>query len=99
MVTALGHVVLEVTRPRPLDGVLLAHVAFKVGHGLDELRAMRSRLGQHGVGLLGTRDHVVSQSLYFTDPDGNVLECYVDGDPAIWRQNPQTVATTRPLAL
>ncbi len=46
-----------------------------------------------------TGDHVVSQSLYFTDPDGHVLECYVDADPAIWRQNPQAVATTRPLAL
>ncbi len=77
----------------------LAHVAFKVGGGLDDLRAMRARLQRHGVRLLGMSDHVVSQSLYFSDPDGNTLECYVDADPAIWRRDPASVATTRPLRL
>lgn len=77
----------------------LAHVAFKVGDRLDDLRGMRERLERHGVPLLGMSDHRVSQSLYFADPDGNVLECYVDGDPAIWREDPTTVATIRPLRL
>ncbi len=85
--------------PTPPDAVGLAHVAFKVGDGLDDLRAMRARLAQHGVPVLRMRDHAVSQSLYFSDPDGNVLECYVDADPAIWRADPATVATTRPLQL
>lgn len=77
----------------------LAHVAFKVGDRLDDLRAMRARLEHHGVPLLGMSDHRVSQSLYFSDPDGNVLECYVDGDPAVWREDPAAVATIRPLRL
>lgn len=77
----------------------LAHVAFKVGDRLDDLRAVRARLERHGVPLLGMSDHRVSQSLYFGDPDGNVLECYVDGDPAVWREDPAAVATIRPLSL
>jgi len=50
--------------PTP-NAVGFAHVAFKVGDALDDLRAMRSRLEQHGVRLGSASDHVVSQSLYF----------------------------------
>ncbi len=88
----------DASRPEP-RAVGLAHVAFKVGDDLDALRAMRARLERHGIRLLGMSDHLVSQSLYFPDPDGNVLECYVDGDPALWREDPRIVATTRPLTL
>jgi catechol 2,3-dioxygenase len=42
---------------------------------------------------------VVSQSIYVNDPDGNNVELYVDADPAIWREKPETVANSRPLAL
>lgn len=77
----------------------LFHVAFRVGSHLDDLRAMRAWLEGHGVIIRGMSDHLVSQSLYFSDPDGNTLECYVDADPAIWREKPELVATTRPLTL
>lgn len=36
---------------------------------------------------------------YSKDPDGNTLECFVDADPAIWRDDPASVATVRPLTL
>lgn len=49
--------------------------------------------------IRGTRDHVVSQSIYCEDPDGNTVELFVDGDPAIWAEDPSTVATTKPLVL
>ena len=75
----------------------LFHVAFRVGSHLDDLR--RARLEGHGVTIRGMSDHLVSQSLYFSEPDGNMLECYVDADPAICREKPELVATTRPLAL
>jgi len=94
--------VMEVGREAPgadPRAVGLAHVAFKVGDHLDDLRAMRERLTRHGVVIRGMSDHAVSQSLYFSDPDGNTLECYVDADPAIWREKPETVATIRPLSL
>lgn len=64
----------------------LAHVAFKVGDRLDELRGMRDRFERRGVPIIGTSDHRVSQSLYFADP-------------AIWREDPTTVATIRSLRL
>ena len=44
-------------------------------------------------------DHRVSQSLTLTDPDGYVIELYVDADPAIWRDDPAAVASGAPLAL
>jgi len=45
------------------------------------------------------RDHVVSQSIYIEDPDGNNIELYVDADPSIWREKPETVANSRSLQL
>jgi catechol 2,3-dioxygenase len=77
----------------PVDNqVGLYHLAFKVGDSLDELRACRAHLAAHGVELDGQSDHRVSQALYCHDPDGIMIELYVDADPAIWRNDPGTVA-------
>jgi catechol 2,3-dioxygenase len=84
--------------PEP-SGLGLYHVAFKVGDSLDELRACKFHLEQHGIPILGASDHGVSQSLYLHDPDGTEIELYVDADPALWRDNPAAVATVRPLQL
>jgi catechol 2,3-dioxygenase len=46
-----------------------------------------------------TRDHIVSQSVYVRDPDGILVEMYVDADPEIWRRDPSKVATVLPLDL
>jgi catechol 2,3-dioxygenase len=70
----------------------LYHLAFKVGDSLDELRAFRDHLDAHGVALAGQADHRVSQALYCHDPDGIMIEVYVDADPAIWRDDPGVVA-------
>jgi catechol 2,3-dioxygenase len=86
--------------PAPLEtAVGLAHVAFKIGDSLDTLRVAKAELDAHGVPIRGIRDHRVSQSIYAEDPDGNVIELYVDGDPALWADDPSTVATVRPLSL
>jgi catechol 2,3-dioxygenase len=86
--------------PSPPDhGVGLAHVALKLGDSLDALREAQGVLEAHGVKIRGVRDHLVSQSIYLEDPDGNTIELFVDGDPAIWAEDPTTVATSRPLAL
>jgi catechol 2,3-dioxygenase len=74
------------------DQVGLYHLAFKVGDSLDELRACRDHLAAHGVAVDGQADHRVSQALYCHDPDGIMIELYVDADPAIWRENPGAVA-------
>ena len=77
----------------------LYHVALKIGDRLEDLRAAKAHLEAHGVQILGIRDHRVSQSIYLNDPDGNGLELFVDGDPAIWRADPKSVATVEPLEL
>ncbi|MFP5410775.1 MAG: VOC family protein [Gammaproteobacteria bacterium] len=79
--------------PPPVDRqVGLYHLAFKVGDSLDDLRACRDHLLAHGVDIDGQSDHRVSQSVYCHDPDGIMIELYVDADPALWRDDPSAVA-------
>jgi len=81
------------------NGTGLAHVALKVGDTLDQLRAVRSHLQSHQVTIDRTVDHRVAHSLYVRDPDENRIELYVDGDPALWREDPATVAHSEPFVL
>ena len=68
----------------------LAHVAFKVGNSLDELRAAKNDVEAAGVDVFWALDHVVTQSIYLHDPDGNEVELYVDGSDG-WKSNPDLV--------
>ena len=77
----------------------LAHVAFKIGDDLSVLRDAKGHLQAHGVNIIRQVDHVVSQSIYFSDPDDNMLAVFVDADAKIWRQNPSQVASADPLDL
>lgn len=77
----------------------LYHVAFKVGDSLDELRACKAHLEANNISIFGMSDHGVSQSLYIQDPDGIEIELYVDADPAIWKDDPGAVLTTKRLLL
>ena len=88
----------QASHPAETD-IGLYHVAFKVGENLDELRACKAHLEKHGVTILGSSDHNVSQSIYIQDPDGIDIELYVDADPALWKDNPEAVAVVRPLKL
>ncbi|MBI2204585.1 MAG: VOC family protein [Candidatus Rokubacteria bacterium] len=83
----------------PSHGVGLYHVALKIGDSLDDLRAAKRHLDAQGARILGVSDHRVSQSIYLADPDGNVIEVYVDADPRVWQQDPSAVASVGPLAL
>jgi catechol 2,3-dioxygenase len=75
----------------------LLHVAFKVGDTLDELREAKARLQAAGLEAMAF-DHVVTQSLYVADPDGNTVELYVDASD-VWKTNPAVVASISPLQL
>jgi len=88
---ALLEVGADAAAPMPRQ-VGLYHVAFKVGESLEDLREFRDHLLERGVALAGQADHRVSQALYFHDPDGLMLEAYVDADPAIWQNDPGAVA-------
>ena len=86
-----------VTSPEESPG--LHHVAFKVGDSLEELQEAKDWLVSQGVNPHRARDHVATQSVYFHDPDGNQIELFVEGDPAIWHENPGAVANSNPLQL
>jgi catechol 2,3-dioxygenase len=75
----------------------LHHVAFNIGNTLDELREAKAKLDAAGVATHPV-DHEVTKSLYFSDPDGNGVELYVDASDA-WRKEPQRVAQVRSLEL
>lgn len=75
----------------------LAHVAFKIGNSLEELREAKGHLDAQGVASAPV-DHEVTGSLYFADPDGNQVELYVDTSD-IWKAEPQRVAQASKLAL
>jgi catechol 2,3-dioxygenase len=67
------------------------HIAFKVSGGLNGLRKAKARLESEGVAVAPV-DHHVTKSLYFSDPDGNALELYVDGADE-WKTNPDSLFT------
>ena len=75
----------------------LAHVAFKIGNSLDELKDAKRHLDEAGIPCAPI-DHEVTQSLYFADPDGNQVELYVDVSE-VWKQEPQRVAQASKLEI
>jgi catechol 2,3-dioxygenase len=80
-------------------GAALHHFALKVGDSRSDLAAVRSTLQDAGVAVHMALDHRVSQGLYISDPDGNLIELYVDAPEHIWRDDPSVVANSDPLAL
>ena len=79
------------------NAVGLAHVAFKIGDSLDELKDAKRHLDKSGIPCAPI-DHEVTQSLYLADPDGNQVELYVDASD-VWKQEPQRVAQSSILEL
>ncbi|MCP5328937.1 MAG: VOC family protein [Steroidobacteraceae bacterium] len=61
----------------PSDFVMIDHLAFRT-QSLDDLRAIRSNLHAAGIVDILHIDHGNAWSLYFKDPEGNGVECYVD---------------------
>jgi catechol 2,3-dioxygenase len=55
----------------------LGHVAFRM-ESLDALRALKKRLASEGIAIGRELSHGNAWSLYFTDPEGNGVECFVD---------------------
>ena len=57
--------------------VLADHLAFRV-ETLDDLRSIATRLADAGVDNTIPISHGNAWSVYFNDPEGNGLECFVD---------------------
>ena len=85
--------------PADEHAVGIAHVAFRIGVGLETLRAAKEHLKKHGVPIRRIEDHTVSQSIYIGDPDGIEIELTVDDDPKKWAEDPSAVASVAPLDL
>ena len=57
--------------------VMADHLAFRTG-SLDDLRHIGAKLDEAGVEGVIPISHGNAWSLYFNDPEGNGLECFVD---------------------
>ena len=68
--------VIKVPDDQPVGSSGLAHSAFEIDGGSEQLRELYAQLEQRGVEVEMTMDHVVTRSLYFLDPDGTRLEFY-----------------------
>ncbi|CQR47190.1 Catechol-2,3-dioxygenase [Paraliobacillus sp. PM-2] len=64
-----------------------------------DLSSMVQHFVENGI-QLGSSDHLVSEALYLSDPDGNGIEIYVDRDPSEWNwSNGEVEMTVDPLNL
>lgn len=75
----------------------LFHTAFVLPERDDLARWVRH--AQHaGVAIEGASDHLVSEAIYLSDPEGNGVEIYADRPRASWPRNGDGVAmATEPL--
>jgi catechol 2,3-dioxygenase len=77
----------------------LYHLAILMPSRRDLAFAL-ARLAQAGWPLDGASDHLVSEALYLSDPDGNGIEIYRDRPRTEWRElNGQLEMSTLPLDL
>jgi catechol 2,3-dioxygenase len=70
----------------------LYHFALLLPHRSD-LADIVNHFNENGI-RIGSSDHLVSEALYLSDPDGNGIEIYVDRDPSKWSWNNVEVAMT-----
>ena len=69
--------------PRPRGTSGLFHLAILVPTRADLARALQ-RVAEAGGRLSGASDHLVSEALYLTDPEGNGIELYRDRPREEW---------------
>jgi catechol 2,3-dioxygenase len=69
----------------------LFHIAYLVPTRLD-LARWSLRACANGLRLDGASDHLVSEALYLSDPEGNGIEVYADRAPDAWKWSESGVA-------
>ena len=73
---------IKVPDEQPVGSSGLAHTAIEINGGLEQLQDLYAILQARGVEVELTADHVLTNSLYLLDPDGNRLEFYAQLMPA-----------------
>jgi catechol 2,3-dioxygenase len=85
--------------PRPPRSTGLFHLALLVPTRADLARTLR-RVAGSGSRLTGASDHLVSEALYLSDPEGNGIELYRDRPRSEWPLSGDSVEmATLPLDL
>jgi len=74
---------LEGGRPRPARSAGLYHFALLLPDA-QRLGQFLHRCAELGIPLDGASDHLVSQALYLSDPEGNGIEVYADRPASDW---------------
>ncbi|GGA84543.1 glyoxalase/bleomycin resistance protein/dioxygenase [Brucella endophytica] len=69
----------------------LYHTAFLLPSRGDLARWSRQAIDRH-IPIAGASDHLVSEAVYLTDPEGNGVEIYADRPPTSWRWNGERIA-------
>lgn len=69
----------------------LFHTAFLLPERADLGRWINHAVEEQ-IAIDGASDHLVSEALYLTDPEGNGIEIYADRAPAQWKWNGDKVA-------
>lgn len=75
-----GSVALKPDDPRSAG---LYHTAFLFPSRADLARWMQSAIDRK-IGIDGASDHLVSEAIYLTDPEGNGIEIYADRPKQVW---------------
>src|SRR6266568_3028163 len=102
-VSKIGHIVLKV---EDLDsalafycGVLGLKEVARRDFGEGPMAFLSTGNSHNGIAVHMSLDHRVSQGIYIPDPDGNLIELYVDADETLWRNDPSLVANSDPFNL
>ena len=77
-------------RPRPRKTAGLFHFALLLPDRAS-LGAFVQFAARKSFRFLGAADHLVSESLYFSDPEGNGIEVYADRERQLWKWEGNTV--------
>ncbi len=86
-------------RLRPSHTAGLFHFAILLPHR-EALGSFIQHASHHSWDFVGAADHLVSEALYFSDPEGNGIEVYADRPTELWTwQNEKIQMDTLPLDL
>ena len=77
----------------------LAHIAFRIGDQLEQLRSFKHELDARNVAIHRMTKHQNTNSIYLRDPDGIEIEIYVDSAPPVWAGKVETEVSNPPLRL